>query len=117
MPETPIRPPAIDAAALDRLLWQCCELAAQVGTTQPGRTALEDLAQLLGQLVGSLLGDRVEGPEGATVTEPVRVCFAVMLFTPGPGGWSTWVSNAERPDMVKALREMATNLAAGRDLN
>lgn len=38
-------------------------------------------------------------------------CFAVMLFeTGGPGKNMQWVSNAQREDMIKSLREFATNL-------
>lgn len=38
-------------------------------------------------------------------------CFAVMLFETGEAGKNMqWVSNAQREDMIKSLREFATNL-------
>jgi len=36
-----------------------------------------------------------------------NACFALLGFTRGQGGWATWVSNANRHDMIAALREMA----------
>ncbi len=42
--------------------------------------------------------------------------FAVLGFTVGPGGTMTWASNAERPGMVKALREMADKLEGELDM-
>lgn len=36
--------------------------------------------------------------------------FAVLCFSYGEGGFMNWVSNAQRADMIKALREMADKL-------
>ncbi len=72
-------------------------------------TPIEDLAKLeavaqgLAQIVGPLFSR-----SGA--------CFALLGFTPGEGGWSTWVSNAHRSDMIRALREMADVLERGGDM-
>jgi hypothetical protein len=45
------------------------------------------------------------GPAGRRV--------AVLCFDYGPAGTMTYTSNAQRADMVKALRECATRLSAG----
>jgi hypothetical protein len=66
---------------------------------------LETVAQRVGGLIGGAIDS---GDSGAL--------FALLMFTPGEEGWMTWVSNAERPDMVKALREMADKLEAGLDM-
>ena len=44
---------------------------------------------------------------------PKDTGFALLIFDFGPGGYMTWASNASRPDMVRALREMATTLEGG----
>ena len=36
--------------------------------------------------------------------------FAVLCFSFGENGFMNWVSNAERQDMIKALKEMVENL-------
>ena len=41
--------------------------------------------------------------------------FALLLFSFGPGGFLTHVSNANRSDLVATLRETADVLEAGRD--
>ena len=64
---------------------------------------LEQTAQGIAQIVGPMF-DRA----GAA--------FALIGFEFGPGGWATWVSNAQRPDMIRALREMATVLERGGDM-
>jgi hypothetical protein len=46
-------------------------------------------------------------------TLPSGVGFCLMLFTfGGPGGWSTYLSNAQRPDMIAAIRELLDKLEA-----
>ena len=56
--------------------------------------------------IGGVIGGMI--PEG--------LCFALMVFEQGgPGGLASYVSNADRADMVKALREMADNLEQGLD--
>lgn len=64
---------------------------------------LERLAGRLAKRVGDWLNGRSE-------VSDLNVMFAVLLFTEGPGGFSAYSSNAQRPDMVKALREMADRL-------
>jgi len=41
------------------------------------------------------------------------VGWCVFTFSFGPGGIGNYISNANREDMVKALREMADNLENG----
>ena len=48
--------------------------------------------------------------------DSVGAGFAVLGFTFGEGGWSTYVSNSERDCMVKALRETADHLEANLDM-
>lgn len=50
--------------------------------------------------IGTLIGDRL--PEG--------VGFALMLFTYGGNGWSTYISSAKRQDMIALLTEMLHKL-------
>jgi len=52
---------------------------------------LEEVARDIGHTIGGAL------PEG--------VGFALMIFDFGPGGHMTYLSNAGRAEMVKALRE------------
>jgi hypothetical protein len=44
---------------------------------------------------------------------PAGAGFALLVFDMGPDGFMTWVSNAKRADMVKALRELANVLEGG----
>ena len=64
--------------------------------------ALEDLAQMIAQRVGPAFDGSGAG-------------FAVLGFEFGSGGWSTYVSNARREDMIRALREMADHLEQSKD--
>jgi hypothetical protein len=41
---------------------------------------------------------------------PKGVGFVVWLFEFGKDGWATYVSNAQRDDMIKALEELLTKL-------
>lgn len=52
---------------------------------------LEEIARKLGRAIGGGL------PEG--------VGFALLLFDFGKDGNLTWISNAQRDDMLKALQE------------
>jgi hypothetical protein len=59
---------------------------------------------------------------GGVIAEAIRksrghgkVGFALMLFDFGAGGNSTYVSNAERQDMILALEELLGHLKAGTD--
>lgn len=41
---------------------------------------------------------------------PEGVGYAFLMFTFGDDGWMTYASNAQRSDMIKALREMIEKL-------
>lgn len=41
---------------------------------------------------------------------PDGVGYAFLMFTFGDDGWMTYASNAQRSDMIKALREMIEKL-------
>ena len=41
--------------------------------------------------------------------------FAILVFPFGDGGTSNYISNAERADMIKALRETADRLEYKQD--
>ena len=43
---------------------------------------------------------------------PPGVGFCLILFNFGPDGFSTYISNGQRADMIEALREMITKLEA-----
>jgi hypothetical protein len=62
--------------------------------------ALEDLAQLIAKGV-------------APAFDETGVGFALVAFEFGPGGWLTYVSNAQRADMIRGLREMIEKLESG----
>lgn len=47
---------------------------------------------------------------------PAGVCFALVTFTAGHGGYAGYVSNSQRSSMIKALRECADKLEARHDL-
>jgi hypothetical protein len=67
------------------------------------RGSLEILAVQAARLMGDVLKGAV--PEG--------VGFAVLIFDFGAGGNLAYVSNAQRADMVKAMREFITKVEAG----
>ncbi len=53
--------------------------------------ALEALCREVGGMIGDMM--------------PPGVGFMMMIFTLGEGGWMTYLSNAERDDMIRALTE------------
>jgi hypothetical protein len=61
----------------------------------------ERSAQQLAQLIGHAL--------------PPGYGFALLVFSFGEGGYLTHVSNAQRADLVKTLRECADTMEAGLD--
>ena len=69
-------------------------------TTPEEKKRIEDSAQEIAQRIGA-------------AAEQVGCLFAVLFFEPGSGGWATYVSNANRADMIKALREQANHLERG----
>lgn len=62
----------------------------------PNLFEMEEACRQIGQTIGSAL--------------PPGIGFALMLFTKGEGGWSTWLSNCQRSDMISALKEMIRKL-------
>jgi len=42
--------------------------------------------------------------EGIAKALPPGVGFTLILFTFGTGGWINYISNAQREDMIRALR-------------
>lgn len=46
---------------------------------------------------------------------PPGICFALFTFTPGHGGYTGYISNAKREDMVIAIREAANKLEQHQD--
>jgi len=55
--------------------------------------------------VGKVIGDSL----------PPGVGFALLMFDFGEGGQMTYVSNAQRDDMVRALRECADTVEDHKD--
>jgi hypothetical protein len=41
---------------------------------------------------------------------PKGVGFALFLFDLGPGGTMSYISNANRADMIEAIRELLVNM-------
>lgn len=68
-------------------------------TPQDERRALEEANRLIADMVSDLL------PEG--------VGFALMLFHFGEGGFMSYVSNARREDMIRALEEQLERFRSG----
>jgi len=58
---------------------------------------MEAQAREIGNLLHELMG-------------PSGLGFLVTLFEFGDGGWSTYISNGNRKDMVKYLRELAAEI-------
>lgn len=64
---------------------------------------LEETAQGIAQIVGPLFDRAGAG-------------FALIGFQFGDGGWTTYVSNAERDGVIKALRECADIIERNQDM-
>lgn len=58
--------------------------------------------------VGQLIGGAIEESGGG-------YGFALLMFSFGDEPEMTWISNAERPDMIKALREFIEQSERGTD--
>mgnify|MGYP001589287051 CR=1 FL=1 len=67
---------------------------------------LEHTCRMIGEAIGSVLAEQ----HGKS-----QVGFALLLFDFGDGGHLTYLSNANRLDMIKALYECAAMLGAGAD--
>ena len=59
-------------------------------------SGLEEEARSLGRVIKDVM------PEG--------IGYFLLMFTFGEGGWATFVSNAEREDMIKAIEELLQRL-------
>jgi len=70
------------------------------------RPRTEELKQMerTAREVGRLLGGHM----------PAGCGFALFVFEYGPGGWLTYMSNAERADMVNALKEFLVRVELGK---
>lgn len=78
-----------------------------IGKTQnKHEQELNEITKLLGKSLGEELGDLTTGPP---------LGFMLMVFDFGEGGFLSYVSNAQRADMVKVLREQADRLEAKMD--
>lgn len=66
------------------------------------RAELEEKARHIGRLIGTAC------PDGAG--------FCLMLFDLGKRGEMTYISNANRVDMLKCVRELIEVVEEGRDL-
>lgn len=73
------------------------------------RHGVDDLAKIEATARGIA---KVIGP----AFDEAGVLFALLSFTPGDGGLSSYISNAERPGLILALREMADKLERGQDM-
>jgi hypothetical protein len=70
---------------------------------QKTRESMEKICRDIGQLIGSAM------PEGWG--------FSLLVFEfGGPGGNASYISNARRVDMIKALREQADRLERHEDI-
>ncbi len=66
---------------------------------------LENQCRRVGAVIGQVLDDHAEH-----FPESPRVGFCLMMFTFGEGGWSTFISNADRQDMIAGINELLSNL-------
>ena len=82
--------------------------AARIASEIMKRNSEETLAQLE-QRVAEIA--RLIGP----VFDSMGIGFALVGFTFGEKGWSTYVTNADRDDMIKAFEELVSVVREGRD--
>lgn len=61
---------------------------------------MEETCQGVGRVIGKVLEDHAH-----THPHAPRVGFALLMFTFGKPGWMTYVSNADREDIIKAMYE------------
>lgn len=57
---------------------------------------MEEKAREIGRIIGGML--------------PKDIGFTFQLFTFGEGGWATYISNCDRQDMIRALKELIARL-------
>ncbi|HEU5276808.1 MAG TPA: hypothetical protein VFU97_24340 [Xanthobacteraceae bacterium] len=65
------------------------------------REELEAICAMLGKSLADELNDTTTGPP---------MGFLLMLFDFGPKGFNAYVSNANREDMIRLLREQIAHL-------
>ncbi len=70
------------------------------------RKELELITRMIGEQIIAEMNDANSG---------APIGFMLMLFDFGPDGFSSYISNARRADMIKALREQADRMEAGTD--
>lgn len=58
--------------------------------------------------VGKLIGEAIKQSGGG-------YGFALLMFSFGDEPEMTWISNAQRPDMIKALKEFIDKAESGED--
>lgn len=73
--------------------------------TPQQRASLERIAQQMAQRIGGAI-------DGTPLSGRVGFCLILMTWEPG---FATWVSNGQRADAIKMLREMADALEARQD--
>lgn len=66
--------------------------------------ALETLTRTIGKAITAEMNDLSSGPP---------LGFFLMVFDFGKDGFCSYISNAQRADMIKVLREQADRLEAG----
>lgn len=76
---------------------------------------LERRAQSMAQTIDAVLNPPLTklplgSPLRLAMKGPRRIGFVLWLFDFGQSGFATYVSNAEREDMIKALKEMLERL-------
>ncbi len=81
-----------------------------VADAPPAAAADEKAARAAGEQIGLDLDHfKAVGKDIGNVLKTAigsaRVGFGLFLFSFGEGGWMTWLSNAERADMTRALKE------------
>lgn len=72
----------------------------------PRRKELEIITRMIGDQIIKEMNDASSGPP---------IGFMLMLFDFGPNGFSSYISNARRADVIKLLREQADRMEAGTD--
>lgn len=62
---------------------------------------LEKTCREIGHIIGDVANKGYDGK---------KVGFALLMFDFGEGGNMTYTSNAEREDMIKAMKELIANI-------
>lgn len=75
-------------------------------TVSNRRKELESIVRTMGDAIIGEMNDLSTGPP---------LGFMLMVFDFEPGGFSAYISNAQRAGMIKLLREQADRMEAGTD--